>query len=156
VSALYRSLHIYPVTPTLSKIPSDSSQMYFTLFGRRRGTKIYSSTRVTRNERSRHKGRRQLFLLGSRAWHVILISYRRAGCVDDMIEFTVCYHSDPCAHILTVSLSLTSRSQSYNPYRRMTTWFCCDTGRVTIYGDEDVLEIEQNISLANVLVILPV
>jgi len=29
-----------------------------------------------------------------------------------MIEFTVRYHSDPYAHILTVSLSLTSRSQS--------------------------------------------
>ena len=41
-----------------------------------------------------------------------LIPYRRADCVDEMIEFTVCYHSNPCAHILTVSLSLTSRSQS--------------------------------------------
>ena len=40
-----------------------------------------------------------------------LISYRRADCVDEMIEFTVRYHSNPCAHILTVSLSLTSRSQ---------------------------------------------
>jgi len=42
---------------------------------------------------------------------VRLISYRRADCVDEMIKFTVRYHSNPCAHILTVSLSLTSRSQ---------------------------------------------
>jgi len=42
---------------------------------------------------------------------VRLISYRRADCVDEMIGFTVRYHSNPCAHILTVSLSLTSRSQ---------------------------------------------
>ena len=55
---------------------------------------------------------RELFLLGSRAWHVRLISYRWADCVDEMIKFTVRYHSNPCAHILTVSLSLTSRSQS--------------------------------------------
>ena len=30
-----------------------------------------------------------------------LISYRRADCVDEMIEFTVRYHSNPFAHILT-------------------------------------------------------
>ena len=58
------------------------------------------------------RGGRELFMLGSRAWHVKLISYRRADCVDEMIEFTVRYRSNPCAHILTVSLSLTSRSQS--------------------------------------------
>ena len=32
-----------------------------------------------------------------------LISYRRADCVDEMIEFTVRYHFNPCAHILSVS-----------------------------------------------------
>ena len=106
------------------------------------------------------RGGRELFLLGSRAWHVRLISYRRADCVDEMIEFTVRYHSNPCAHILTVSLSLTSRSQSTAILQfyhgRMTTWFFWETGRATIYGNEDVSEIEQDISLANVLVILPV
>jgi len=34
---------------------------------------------------------------------VRLISYRRADCVDEMIEFTVRYHFNPCAHILSVS-----------------------------------------------------
>jgi len=43
---------------------------------------------------------------------VRLISYRRADYVDEIIEFIVCYHSNPCAHILTLSLLLTSRSQS--------------------------------------------
>jgi len=55
-----------------------------------RETKIYSSKYVyTRNERSRHKGRRELFLLGSRAWHVRLISYRRVDCIDDCIQCTL-------------------------------------------------------------------
>ena len=51
-------------------------------------------------------------MLGSRAWHVELISCRWADCVDEMIVFTARYHCNPCAHLLTVSLSLTSRSQS--------------------------------------------
>jgi len=67
-------------------------------------------TCVTRIERSRHKGGRGLFLLTSPAWHVESISYRRVGCVDEMIVFTVCYHSNPRVHILTAFLS--SRSQA--------------------------------------------
>jgi len=35
-------------------------------------------------------------------------------------------------------------------------WQLDFAGRATIYGDEDVFKIEQDISLANVLVILPV
>jgi len=39
------------------------------------------------------------FLLGLRVWHVRLISYRQADCVGEIIEFTIRYHINLCAHI---------------------------------------------------------
>jgi len=157
----------------------DSPQMYFTLFmtgmfqaedederirEKRSIRRQNQCTCVTRIEKSRcswSQGRREFFWVGSRARHVKLISYRLVDCVGigEMIVFTVRYHSNPPVHILTAFLwhSGIRRQQSYNPYHgRMLTWFCWARGRATICGDEDVPEIEQDISLANVLVALSV
>ena len=119
------------------------------------GISVY--TRIEASINSWPQGRCQLFLLGSRAWHVRLISYRWADCVNEMMVFTARYHSNPCAHIFTVSFHWppgVNRQQSLS-WKDDNLILLRDGSSDNIWRWECIGDW-QDISLANVFVILSI